>query len=119
MKHIRPSEVSKEDAAGPIFIGDVSRQNLVTPDMSEDFNVSIVNFDHGARNKFHKHSNDQLLIVTAGTGIVATEAEEVEVKEGDVLHVVRGEKHWHGAKSGHDFSHITVTRAGSTTDILE
>ena len=119
MKHIRPSNVPKEDAAGPIFIGDVSRQNLVTADMSKDFNVAIVNFDHGARNKFHKHSNDQLLFVTAGTGIVATEGEEVEVQEGDLIHVVGGEKHWHGAKPGHDFSHITVTRAGSTTDILE
>jgi quercetin dioxygenase-like cupin family protein len=119
MKHIRPSDVPKENAAAPIFIGEVSRQSLVTPQMSQDFNVSIVNFDHGARNKFHKHSNDQLLFVTEGTGIVATESEEVEVKEGDVIHVVGGEKHWHGAKPGHDFSHITVTRAGSTTDILE
>lgn len=119
MKLYRPSNIRKEDAAGPLFVGDVTRQNMVSAETSQDFNCAIVNFDHGARNKFHKHSNDQLLIVTAGTGVVATEGEQVEVHQGDVVHVVGGEKHWHGAKDGHDFSHITVTRAGSTTDLLE
>jgi quercetin dioxygenase-like cupin family protein len=119
MKHFRPSNIAKEEVKGDLFVGDVSRQNMVTSELSQDFNLSIVNFDHGAKNKFHRHSNDQILIVTAGTGVVATEAAEVEVVEGDVIHVVGGEKHWHGAKDGHDFSHITVTRAGSTTEILE
>ena len=119
MRHVRPADVPKADVVGPLFVGEVTRQDIVGADNSKDFNLSIVNFDHGAKNKFHRHSNDQILIVTSGIGIVATEQEEVEVSQGDIIHVVGGEKHWHGAKSGEDFSHITVTRAGSTTEILE
>jgi quercetin dioxygenase-like cupin family protein len=119
MKLIRPSDVPPVDAAAPIFIGEVTRQTLVDGEMSPDFNLGLINFNHGARNKFHRHTNDQVLVVTAGNGIVATEDESVEVQEGDVIHVPAGEKHWHGARDGHDFSHISITVNGSSTEILE
>ena len=67
------SEVEKESAAGPLFTSDdVSRQPLA-PD-SDDFNVSVVSFGVGVRNKFHYHESDQLLIVTEGHGVVVTES---------------------------------------------
>ena len=69
------SEVEKEPAAGPLFTSDdVSRQPLA-PD-SDDFNVSVVSFGVGVRNKFHYHESDQLLIVTEGRGVVVTESGE-------------------------------------------
>jgi quercetin dioxygenase-like cupin family protein len=57
---------------------------------------------------FHIHSGDQILIVTEGKGIVATDAEEREVTVGDVILISAGEKHWHGATKDSAFSHITV-----------
>ena len=70
MKVIRIAEVPKEDATeSPIFFGGtVSRQDLVTDKTSEFFNFSVVNFDAGARNKFHTHTSDQILLVTQGKG---------------------------------------------------
>jgi len=88
----------------------VTRQVLV-PD-SKEFNVNIVTFGKGVRNKFHAHDGEQILIVTVGKGIVATEEEERVVTPGDVILFSAGEKHWHGATEDSEFSHLYVTREG-------
>ena len=121
MKIINIAQVPKEDTSGsPIFFGGpVSRQDLVNDKTSKFFNFSVVNFDAGARNKFHTHSSDQILLVTHGTGIVATEAAEHVVSEGATIHIVAGEKHWHGATKDTSFSHITLTAVGSVTEIFD
>ena len=118
MKIVKMGEVSKEPIARPLFTGpDVTRQVLL-PD-SKEFTVNIVNFGKEVRNKFHAHDSEQILIVTAGTGIVATKKEERVVTEGDVVLIPAGEKHWHGATKDSEFSHIYVTRAGSELTQLE
>jgi quercetin dioxygenase-like cupin family protein len=119
MKVIRPSEVPEEDAASPLFLGAVMRQSLVTSAMSGDYNLGMINFAVGARNKFHRHTHDQVLIITYGTGIVATDQAEVEVHNGELVLVPAGEKHWHGATPTSAMSHISLTAAGSQTEILE
>lgn len=111
MKITKTSEVSKQPFDSPLFTGpDVTRQ-ILFPD-SKDYRVNIVNFGKGVRNKFHVHENEQILIVTAGRGIVATESEKRVVTEGDLILIPAGEKHWHGATKDSEFSHIFVIRAG-------
>ena len=118
MKIIKMSEASKEPLSHPLWTGpDVTRQVLV-PD-SKQFNVNIVNFGKGVRNKFHAHDSEQILIVSAGRGIVATEDEERVVTEGDIILIPAGEKHWHGATKKSEFSHIYVTPVGSALTQLE
>ncbi len=118
MKIVKMSEVSKTPAVNPLFTGpDVTRQVLV-PD-SKEFNLNIVNFGKGVRNKFHTHDSEQILIVTAGKGIVATEEEERFVTPGDVILFSAGEKHWHGATEDSEFSHLYVTRVGTVLTQLE
>ena len=48
-----------------------------------------------------------------GKGILATEEEERVVTEGDVILIPAGEKHWHGATSDSEFSHIYVHKLGN------
>jgi quercetin dioxygenase-like cupin family protein len=118
MKIVSIGEVFREPFSRPIFTGpDVTRQLLV-PD-SKELSVNVVNFGKGVRNKFHSHDSEQVLIVTSGKGIVATEKEERVVTEGDVVFIPAGEKHWHGATPDTEFSHIYVTRLGSVLTQLE
>ncbi|MQF49148.1 cupin domain-containing protein [SAR202 cluster bacterium AC-647-N09_OGT_505m] len=113
-------EVPAEQSNHPIFVGgQVTTQPLVADDMGAHFNISIVNFSPGARNKFHSHSSDQVLLVTAGSGIVATDGGETAVNVGDMIHIPAGEKHWHGATKESAFSHISITQLGSTGQQLE
>jgi quercetin dioxygenase-like cupin family protein len=97
------------------FSGPVSRsrQVIIEPGGSENYNCGVVNFDRGSTTGWHAHNCDQLLIVTSGSGIVATEHEEREIKVGDVVHIKAGERHWHGARADTTMGHITVTLAGS------
>jgi len=118
MKIVRIEKVSGESAASRLFTGtDVTRQPVGLD--SKEFNVSVVNFGKGIRNKFHTHDCEQLLIVTAGRGIVATEREKEVVIPGDVVLFSAGEKHWHGATEESEFSHIYVMKAGSKLTQLE
>ncbi len=73
----------------------------------------------GARTKYHKHSGDQILIITEGTGSVGTDNETVKVVEGDVVLIPAGENHFHGAPDATSMGHITITVKGSQTEQTE
>ena len=64
MRVIRPSEIEPVDAATPLFVGKVTRQDCLNEQERATYNLANVNFAPAARNKFHRHSNDQVLIVT-------------------------------------------------------
>ena len=118
MKVVQMSKAPKELFVSPLFTGaDVTRQDLA-PD-SKEYMVNIVNFKRGVRNKLHAHDSEQVLIVTEGTGIVATEREEKTVTVGDVIFIPKGEKHWHGATDYSDFSHIFILKRESKLTQLE
>ena len=120
MKVVKTSELERVPVNAPLFTGtQVYRQTIIQPDESQNFNFSVVNFSAGSRNKVHTHTRDQLLIVTEGSGVVATEAEERSVTVGDVILIPAGESHWHGAPGATPMSHITIQAKGSTTTQLE
>ncbi|CAB5106113.1 hypothetical protein D3OALGA1CA_3918 [Olavius algarvensis associated proteobacterium Delta 3] len=100
-------KVATEPLEMDIFTGkDVTIQEIL-PD-SEEFTINIVNFGKGIRNKLHTHTTEQILIVTAGTGIVATETQQRLVTVGDIVRIPAGQKHWHGATEKSEFSHVYV-----------
>ncbi len=122
MKVVTMSNVPKTPAemTGGLMTGtQVWRQAILDPADSNNFNFAIVAFDAGSRNKFHKHSGDQILIITEGTGTVATDNEVVTVNQGDVVVIPAGENHWHGAPDDTSMAHITVTVKGSETEQTE
>jgi quercetin dioxygenase-like cupin family protein len=118
MRVIKINKVRKEPFSDPIFTAsDVTRQVLLPE--SKEYNVNVVNFGKGVRNKFHAHDSEQILVVTFGKGIIATETEEKVITVGDVVIIPAGEKHWHGATRDSKFSHIYVSRLGSKLTQLE
>jgi len=120
MKVLKPDAIPAEPANSPLFTGGpVTRQTLLTPEMSNNFNLAIVNFSAGARNKMHTHSSDQVLFVTVGKGIIATRTHQEVITIGDVVHIPKEEQHWHGATRDSSFSHIALTAKGSTTTQVE
>ncbi len=122
MKKVTMASVprTKAEMTGGLMTGtQVWRQAIFDPDDSNNFNFAIVAFDAGSRNKFHKHSGDQILVVTEGTGTVATDNESLTVTEGDVVLIPARENHWHGAPGETSMAHITITVNGSETEQTE
>ena len=121
MKVVKMSDVTGEDkSADGIFTGGKVEIQFLTgvglPDQSNDPIAALqVNFDAGARTVYHTHSHPQILVVTKGTGKVATETEEITVTPGTVIYFPPDENHWHGATDDSAFSHISITTPGQTT----
>ncbi len=79
-------------------------------------------FDPGARTAWHVHPLGQTLIVTAGTGRVQRWGDPVdEIRQGDVIWIPPGQKHWHGAAPNNSMTHIAITEQldGKTVDWME
>ncbi len=114
MRIERPQPDKRQQRPGDdIFVGEVALQTIIG-DEARDLRLTEVTFRDGARNRLHTHTTDQILIVTAGEGIVATEHEERPVQAGDVAYIPAGERHWHGAKPGADMTHLAVLGNGKT-----
>jgi quercetin dioxygenase-like cupin family protein len=108
MKVVRRSDTSDEVATAPIFVGTVYRRSLIDAATSPAMTVTLVSFVDGARNLRHVHSADQILYITEGMGIVASEERENLVTAGDIVHVAAGEVHWHGAAPGASMAHLSI-----------
>ncbi|MCW5963979.1 MAG: carboxymuconolactone decarboxylase family protein [Bryobacterales bacterium] len=79
-------------------------------------------FEPGARTAWHSHPFGQTLIVTAGTGRVQRWGDPVdEIRQGDVVWIPPGQKHWHGAGPHTSMTHIAITEQldGKTVEWME
>jgi 4-carboxymuconolactone decarboxylase len=97
-----------------LFFGKVERQNLVEKGTG-GLVVALVKFAPGAGNKMHSHTGEQVLIITEGKGIVATETEQRVVTPGMVVYIPKDERHCHGATQDSAFAHISIQTPGDTT----
>ena len=78
---------------------------------------ATVTFEPGARTAWHTHPLGQTLIVTAGTGRVQRWGDPVdEIRQGDVVWIPPGQKHWHGAAPNSSMTHIAITEAARRQD---
>jgi 4-carboxymuconolactone decarboxylase len=79
-------------------------------------------FEPGARTAWHTHPLGQTLIVTAGTGRVQRWGDPVdEIRQGDVVWIPPGQKHWHGAAPNSSMTHIAIAEQldGKTVEWME
>jgi quercetin dioxygenase-like cupin family protein len=83
---------------------------------------NAVTFEPSARTAWHTHPLGQVLIVTAGCGLVQCEGGPVEeIHPGDVVWFEPDEKHWHGASPTTAMTHIAIQEAldGLAVDWME
>src|SRR5687768_9552244 len=81
-----------------------------------------VTFEPGARTAWHSHPRGQILIVTEGIGRVQRWGDPIEeIRQGDVVRIPAGEKHWHGAAPQASMTHIAITehRDGTRVQWME
>ena len=99
--------------SGAIFEGMVHTQPVVDESHgAQQLRLLSVTFSPGARTKLHYHTHEQVLVVTEGRGILATEHEEHHVTPGCVVYVPREERHWHGAEPEFSMTHISINGPG-------
>jgi 4-carboxymuconolactone decarboxylase len=104
------------------FTGSVRVDPLFQASAPTRTSGSLVTFEPGAHSAWHTHPLGQVLIVTAGTGRVQRWGDPVdEIRQGDVVWIPPGQKHWHGAAPNTSMAHIAVSEAldGKAVDWME
>jgi 4-carboxymuconolactone decarboxylase len=102
---------SQPSRQGPAenFTGSVRVDPLLQASAPARASASLVTFEAGARTAWHTHPLGQVLIVTAGTGRVQRWGDPVEeIRQGDVVWIPPGQKHWHGAAPNSSMAHIAI-----------
>ena len=94
-----------------------SGQSYLAPVSTEQVKIFNVTFEPGCRNNWHIHEADkgggQILICVAGRGYYQEWGKEPqELYPGDVINIMPGVKHWHGAAPDSWFSHLAVEVPG-------
>jgi len=91
------------------FTGSVRIDPLFNANAPSRASGGRVTFKPGARTAWHTHPLGQTLIVTAGSGWVQQWGGPTqEIREGDVVWIPPGQKHWHGATPTTSMSHIAI-----------
>ena len=116
---VRSGDSPEQPATAPIFVGDVAMRPLLGAGTGAKVTVALVRFRDGGRNKKHTHSEDQILYITEGHGIVADSEHDHLVEGGDIVHVPAGTMHWHGAQPGRDMAHLNIMPPGARTEVFE
>src|SRR5438874_6880422 len=102
---------SEPSTQGPAenFTGLVRVEPLFPATEPSRVSGALVTFEPGARAAWHTHPLGQFLIVTSGTGLVQQWGGAAqEIREGDVVRIPPGQKHWHGATATTRMAHIAL-----------
>ena len=115
---------SQPSAKGPAewFTGTVRIDPLFEANHPARAGCASVTFEPGARTGWHSHPLGQTLIVTAGCSWVQRRGGPFEeIRPGDVISILPGEKHWHGASPTTAMTHIAVQEYldGKAADWME
>lgn len=109
MKIIHPHEqLGTAGKAGSQFTGSV--HPYVTMGSTDGVVINTVNFTPCSRTYWHRHEGGQILIVTAGRGLIQVRGEPVRVlRAGDTVWASPGELHWHGGSNDSYMVHIAIS----------
>lgn len=104
------------DAYAQYFVG----QSYLAPISNEQVKFSNVTFEPSCRNNWHIHhatvGGGQMLVGVGGRGYYQEWGKEpIEIREGTVIHIPAGVKHWHGAAPDSWFSHLAFELEGENT----
>lgn len=105
----RNASQASSQGGGDYFTGSVRIDTLFKATEPARTSGGRVTFEPGARTAWHTHPLGQTLIVTAGTGRVQRWGDPVEeIRQGDVVWIPPGQKHWHGAAPNSAMTHIAI-----------
>lgn len=85
-----------------LYLFDISRDET-------ELTAMTVELKDGAKAAWHSHPRGQILIAVSGLGQIQAEGGDiVELQPGDSIWAPPGERHWHGAAPGHDFTYTSI-----------
>jgi quercetin dioxygenase-like cupin family protein len=108
MEYVRGRTDGQPSALGS---GTFTGRAMLDPVLAEPgVRVNSVLFEPGARTYWHVHAGGQVLMVSAGRGVVVTrDGDQQVLQAGDAVWAPPGEVHWHGAAAGTFLAHTAIS----------
>jgi 4-carboxymuconolactone decarboxylase len=98
----------KNTAYARYFIGQ-SYLAPLTKEAALDCNISNVTFEPACRNNWHSHTGGQILLAVGGRGYYQEKGRKARLLlPGDVVEILPGVVHWHGAAPDTWFAHLAI-----------
>jgi len=115
---LRRGSVATRIAPAENFTGTVRLQSQFRRAEPSRLSGALVSFDAGARTHWHSHPLGQTLVVTAGEGLVQRWGGMRErIREGDIVWIPPGVKHWHGAGPSSEMSHVALVEVSKGENV--
>jgi len=91
------------------YLGEAWLNPLIRSDELISYNLTKATFKANSTLNWHKHTDQQVLIVVAGKGYYQEKGKQpIVMKEGDILRCTANTEHWHSSSKDYDVTYLAI-----------
>ena len=102
------------------YLGEAWLNPLIRSDESLSYNLTKATFKANSTLNWHKHTDQQVLIIVSGKGYYQEKGNQpIVIKEGDVLTCTANTEHWHASSKEQDVTYLAIYKGETEwTEVL-
>lgn len=102
------------------YLGEAWLNSVLRSDESIPFNITKATFKANSTLNWHKHTDQQVLIVVDGSGYYQEKGKQpIKIKTGDILRCRDNLEHWHTSSKEQDVTYLAIYKGETTwTEVL-
>ena len=102
------------------YLGEAWLNPLIRSDESLSYNITKATFKANSTLNWHKHTDQQVLIIVSGKGYYQEKGKQpIVIKEGDVISCTSNTEHWHASSKEQDVTYLAIYKGETEwTDVL-
>ena len=91
------------------YLGEAWLNRLIQSDDSLPYNITKATFKANSTLNWHKHTDQQVLIVVSGQGYYQEMGKQpIIIKAGDVIRCAANTEHWHASSKEEDVTYLAI-----------
>ena len=102
------------------YLGEAWLNSLIRSDELISYNLTKATFKANSTLNWHKHTDQQVLIVISGKGYYQEKGKQpIVIKEGDILKSSPNKEHWHSSSKDMDVTYLAIYKGETEwTEVL-
>ena len=102
------------------YLGEAWLNPLIRSDASISYNLTKATFKANSTLNWHKHTDQQVLIVVSGKGYYQEKGKQpIVIREGDIINCTANTEHWHSSSKNQDVTYLAIYKGETEwTNIL-
>ena len=91
------------------YIGEAWLNSVLRSDENTPFNITKATFKANSTLNWHKHTDQQVLIIVSGKGYYQEKGKQpILIKQGDILKCTANLEHWHASSKDQDVTYLAI-----------